>query len=152
MTEYAPIHRTATVALMTLIAAGCASPEETFPFDPLLFQERTGVVFVTQNVASDVVMEALFQGAVIADAAGCLRLASPDNATVVWPNGFTMTESGGTMTVHDAAGREIGTIGGSFRFGGGEVQSLDGMYVSAADRQRVTTHCPGRYWIVGDVP
>jgi hypothetical protein len=57
------------------------------------------------------------------------------------------------MRVRDAAGREIGQVGGSFRLGGGEVQSLhEGIGVSAADRQRAATHCPGRYWVVGDVP
>lgn len=147
-----PMHRGAAIALLIFTAAGCSSSEDAFPFDPLQFQEQTGIVFVTQNVVAEVVMDALFQGRVITDAAGCLRLDSPDPATVVWPKGFTMTESGGTLRVRDAAGREIGHIGGSFRLGGGEVQSLEGMSMTAEERQRAATHCPGRYWIVGEVP
>lgn len=152
MIAYTHVQRTAAIALVSLVTAGCASPQDSSPFDPLLFQERTGVVFVTQNVVPAAVMEALFEGPVVADPAGCLRLDSPDNATVVWPKGFTITENGSRMVVHDATGRAIGTIGESFRLGGGEVQSLDGSSVSAADRERATAHCPGRYWIVGDVP
>ena len=153
MTVASTLHRSAAIALMTLLAAGCSPTEEPLGFDSLVFQERTGIVFITQNVVPDAVMEALFEGRVITDAAGCLRLDSPDPATVVWPKGFTMTASGSTMVVRDAQGREIGHIGGSFRLGGGEVPSLHGgIGVSAADRERAQTHCPGRYWIVGDVP
>jgi hypothetical protein len=108
-------------------------------------------VFVTQSVVADEVMQALFEGRVVKDNAGCLRLDGPDPATVVWPKGFTMTGSGGALVVRDAAGRRIAPIGGTFRLGGGEVQSLEGMPVSTADRQRAATQCPGRYWIVGEV-
>jgi hypothetical protein len=62
-----------------------------------------------------------------------------------------MTASGGALVVRDAAGRAIGPIGSTFSLGGGEVQSLKGMPVSSADRQRAATQCPGRYWIVGEV-
>jgi hypothetical protein len=144
------LHRTLAIALMTISAAACSSAEEVLSFDALHFQDRTGIVFVRQNVTPDAVMEALFQGRVVTDGAGCLRLDSPDPATVVWPSGFAMTESGDDMLVRDAAGREIGRVGGTFRLGGGEVSSLQGAGVSAADRQRAETHCPGRYWIVGD--
>lgn len=148
----ASMRRGAAIALMTLLAAGCSLTEEPFAFDSLAFQERTGIVFITQNVVPDAVMEALFEGRVVADAAGCLRLDSPDPATVVWPKGFTMTANGSTMVVRDAEGSEVGQIGGSFSLGGGEVQSLHGgIGVSAADRERAETHCPGRYWIVGEL-
>ncbi|HSK18784.1 MAG TPA: hypothetical protein VK912_06570 [Longimicrobiales bacterium] len=152
MMTSSPLCRRVAVAATALLAAACSSPEDVLSFDPLNFQERTGIVFVRQNATPTAVMEALFEGRVVADAAGCLRFDSPDPATVVWPNGFTMVQSGDEMVVRDATGREIGRVGGTFRLGGGEVTSLQGAAMSAADRQRAQTHCPGRYWIVGDVP
>jgi hypothetical protein len=139
-------------ALAVVLLAACSSTGDDAPLDPLRFLQLTGVVFITQDVVQDVVMDALFQGRVITDAAGCLRLDSPDPATVIWPKGFTIVSSGDTLHIRDASGRDIGQIGGSFRLGGGEVQTLhDGIGVSAADRQRAQTQCPGRYWIVGSV-
>jgi hypothetical protein len=143
--------RASSIALVAVLLTACSSRDDSDPFDPLHFQQRTGVIFVAQNVVPDAVMEALFDGRVIADAAGCLRFDSPDPATVVWPKGFTIWESAGTMIVRNDAGRQIGQIGGPFRLGGGEVSVVqEGL--SAADRERLETNCPGRYWIVGDVP
>lgn len=147
-----PLRLRAVIAGTALLAAACSSTEEVLSFDPHNFQERTGIVFIRQNETPTAVMEALFEGRVVADAAGCLRFDSPDPATVVWPNGFIMVASGEEMLVRDAAGRDIGRVGGTFRLGGGEVSSLQGAPMSAADRQRADTLCPGRYWIVGDVP
>jgi hypothetical protein len=144
--------RRASLALAAVLVVACSS-QAGEPFDALRLQEDTGVIFLAQNVVPDAVMEALFQGRVVEDAAGCLRLDSPDPATVIWPKGFTVAVIGETMIVHSAAGREIGRIGGSFRLGGGEVPSLgEHTGISDADRHRAETHCPGRYWIVGDVP
>lgn len=106
------------------------------------------VVFLVQRVQPTAVMEALFEGRVAPDSAGCLRLAGPDPATVVWPYGARLD---GT-TVRDAAGRTIGRLGGPFRLGGGEVSELHtGMALSAAERA-AAARCPGRFWIVGEVP
>jgi hypothetical protein len=143
--------RTAPIILMTLLSPACSTGEDDNPFDPLQFQQRTGVIFVAQNIVPSTVMEALFEGRVIADSAGCLRFDSPDPATVVWPKGFSIAESGSTMTVRNGAGRQIGRIGGTFRLGGGEVASVQ-QGISPDDRERLETSCPGRYWIVGDVP
>lgn len=151
MTSF-PLRRRVTIAATAVLAAACSSPEDVLSFDPLDFQEQTGIVFIRQNETPTAVMEALFEGRVIADAAGCLRFDSPDPATVVWPKDFTMVRSGSEMLVRDPVGREIGRVGGTFRLGGGEVSSLQGAAMSAADRQRADTRCPGRYWIVGDVP
>ena len=98
-------------------------------------------------------MDALFQGRVVTDAAGCIRLDSPppDAGTVVWPFGFTLAREGRVLSVRDAAGREVGRIGGSFRFGGGHVPFLhEGTGFSAAERARAEARCPGTFWIVGE--
>jgi hypothetical protein len=145
-------HRNLAITLMAISATACSSTEGVLSFDPVHFQDQTGVVFVRQNVTPDAVMEALFEGRVVMDAAGCLRLDSPDASTIVWPEGFAMTVSSEEMLVHDAGGREIGRVGGTFRLGGGQLTSLQNVGVSAGDRQRAETHCPGIYWVVGDVP
>lgn len=144
-------HLRTVIPFTAVLLAACSSGESDEPFDPLQFQARTGVIFVTLNVVQVAVMEALFEGRVITDAAGCLRFDSPDPATIVWPKGFTISESAGTMIVRDDAGRQIGQIGGSFRLGGGEVSWVH-EDMSATDRDRLVTSCPGKYWIVGDVP
>ncbi|MDX1430360.1 MAG: hypothetical protein R3282_08735, partial [Rhodothermales bacterium] len=49
------------------------------------------------------------------------------------------------------AGKIVGQIGGEFRLGGGEVETLwDGGPVTSPARQVALTTCPGRYWIVGE--
>ena len=113
--------------------------------------DEDGTVFLVQNVVPNAVMDALFQGRVVRDQAGCLRLESPDPATVVWPKGFTLALQGGTLSVRDGSGRELGEIGGSFRLGGGEVVMHEGVPLSATDRERASRLCPGRFWIVGGV-
>lgn len=101
------------------------------------------VLFLTQGAPATFVMDALFEGRVVVDDAGCVRLDGPDPATVVWPYRFTLEGN----TVHAADGRIVGRLGGSFRLGGGEVPTLAG-----GDWQSALDRCPGRFWIVGDVP
>ncbi len=109
------------------------------------------VIFLAQTVAPTVVMEALFDGRVVRDPQGCIRLDSNEPATVIWPFGFSVVNSRYGLVVLDDKGRNIGRIGKSFRFGGGYVDSLhSSIALSAADRQRAAA-CPGQFWIVGDV-
>ena len=93
------------------------------------------------------VMDALFTGRVIEDAQGCLRLDSPDRHTVIWPQGFQLAARGGSAAVLDGGGREVGTIGASFRLGGGEVTQVPVDMLTAADAQVAAARCPGRYWL-----
>lgn len=110
-----------------------------------------GVVFMTQDVVHDVTMDALFEGDVVADEAGCLRLQSADAATVVWPQGLTAVPAEGRIEVRDAKGQSIGRIGGGFSLAGGEVSTLsDAMGFTAADRSVAAAECPGNYWIVAN--
>jgi hypothetical protein len=111
------------------------------------------VIFLAQTVQPDAVMEALFDGVVEVDQAGCVRLVSSEPATVVWPKDFSVAESAGQRVVRDASGRTIGRLGGNFRFGGGYVNELhSGIPLASADRQRAVASCPGNFWIVGEVP
>lgn len=112
------------------------------------------VLFLTETVPATMHMQALYEGNVIADAAGCLRLTGMGlQHTVVWPFGFELRRRMGVATVVDPAGRVIGEIGGAFALGGGEIPTLhDGIPLSDAQRALARDRCPGRYWIVGEVP
>ena len=141
---------TGAVALATAVAAACSSsPVELETETSLEVSETAGVVLMTQNVVHDVTMDALYEGVVAADDAGCLRLAG-DGATVVWPRGYTARSSLGEVQIRDAEDRLVGQVGGSFSLAGGEVDSLtDQMGFTQEDRDLATSTCPGKYWIVG---
>ena len=93
-------------------------------------------------------MEALFSGVITVDAAGCLRMEGLDAHTPIWPRGFRLEVTSGGGIVRSGNGTIVGVVGGRFQLGGGEVQTLEGVSLSVADRERVTSTCPGRYWIV----
>ena len=142
-------------ALLMLIPSAIASCSPAGDPNPAAVrsQEPSGVVFLVQSATPDEVMQALFEGRVTRDERGCLRIDDPDRHTVVWPRGFTLQGAGGELRVLDGTGREVGRIGGSFRLGGGEVPVLhEGLPVSPAVRQRANESCPGRFWLVGEVP
>ena len=136
------------IAVLAVLGIGCTSGEDRITAFAAL--PNDDVVFITQNVEPNVVMDALFTGRVLVDDAGCLRLDAPppDASTVVWPKGFTLDGS----HIRDASGRSIGHIGGSFRFGGGHVPDLDHVEVDARMRESAKARCPGSYWIVGSTP
>lgn len=145
--------RVVAAAWVAVAAVGCSDPA-TAPLgdDGLRAHDQAGVTLLTQNVVQDVVMEALFQGRVVADDAGCLRLDSPDHHTVVWPQGYTAQGVFGNVWIRDSDGAVVGRVGESFSLGGGEVTELsDAMGFSQADRDLAEDLCPGRYWIVGIV-
>lgn len=105
-------------------------------------------VFLSLETQPTVFMEALFQGTVTRDASGCLRAEGTEGATVIWPYGTRLEARGGALFVVDAAGRELGRIGGHFRMGGGYSRAAY-HYLSDADTERAQTRCPGNYWVAG---
>jgi hypothetical protein len=135
--------------------AGCTSstgvePPEIFASDGIEARVGAGVTFLVMKVTPEAHMDALFEGRVVADDAGCLRLDGPDPATVVWPQGTAYEEAnGGSVRIVREDGEVVGSVGGAFALGGGEVPSLhDGLGFTQADRDLAEAHCPGRYWIV----
>lgn len=129
-----------------LLHAGCSTVQEPVAPGAYAYGAVVPVMFSrTQEPA--VFMEALFTGRVVADGEGCIRLDSPDRHTVVWPRGFRVAPRGQSWVVLDAAGAEVGSIGASFRLGGGEVTQLPADMLTAADREKAATRCPGRYWL-----
>jgi hypothetical protein len=143
------IVRTLPACAVALAIAACGPHKDVIP----TLSQEPGAVFLVQGAPAVDHMDALFQGRVSLDAQGCLRLESlGDRPTVVWPHGFSIEERGGALFVKDAAGSDVGRIGGSFRFGGGEVPSLhEGFNLSDEALRLAQSRCPGRYWIVGDV-
>jgi hypothetical protein len=141
---------TVRAACMAALALAACSPGEAG--GPALAggENPDAAVFLRQNEPAQNVMDALFQGRVLRDAQGCLRLEGAQPATVIWPYGFTLENRPGGLHVRDAAGRALGRIGGSFRFGGGFVPSDDYAGLSDADRALAGSRCPGEYWIVGE--
>jgi hypothetical protein len=108
-------------------------------------------VFLTQPHDLGVYPDALFEGVVTVDPAGCIRLGAsePDNSTVVWPAGSTLDGEGHAPTIRDRGGAKIGVIGGTFTFGGGHTPNLAAITaLTDAEMDAVRDRCPGVFWLV----
>lgn len=108
-----------------------------------------GVIFLAESELPGGYMDALFQGRVVRDGEGCLRLESAQPATVIWPLGSTIESRDGKLIVKDGAGRHLAEIGARSRFGGGYVPSHTYASLSARDRGLAQNRCPGEYWLAG---
>lgn len=139
------------VAALLGSVAGCNGSPTELPLEHLLeITIQDDLIFLTQNHRPSAAMEALFTGPVVADDAGCLRLASEEGATVVWPKGYTLDTSGDAPRVLDEEGASAGALGEEFVFTGGKVPALiASMGFTDKDRERAEA-CPGRYWLVND--
>lgn len=141
----------AATVLALLVLAGCSSASDGGPTTPLSSLSAADVHFFAQDEVPEVVPDALFEGRVLLDDAGCLRLDGPDAHTVIWPKGYSLTVTDGALAVRDGGGEPVGRIGGTFRLGGGEVPFLhDGIPMAKADREAAEAACPGRFWIVAE--
>ncbi|HEX2078426.1 MAG TPA: hypothetical protein VHG08_11975 [Longimicrobium sp.] len=107
-----------------------------------------GIVFLAETEAGND-MDALFEGRVIRDQAGCLRLQSAQPSTVIWPAGSRLESRGGALFVIARDGRALTKIGAETRLGGGHVPSHAYAELTPRDRELAETRCPGEYWIVG---
>lgn len=134
---------------LMVVTAGCGASSIDVGQEPLLHvTAQDGFVFMTQTRVPSAAMEALFTGSVVADAEGCLRLASQGGAAVVWPLGYMLDTSVDTPRVLNDEGEVEGVLGGDFVLAGGEVDVLlDAMGFTTEDRAEAEA-CPGKYWIV----
>ena len=136
-----------SAVLLLSMLAGCK--EAASPSDSLYSSTQLhSAVFIARTAEPSGYMEALFSGVITVDAAGCLRMAGLEGHTPIWPRGYRLEVTAGSGVVRRGSGAVVGKIGSHFRLGGGEVQTLEWVALSAADRERVTSTCPGRYWIV----
>jgi len=145
------LRRGILVLLGVVVLAGCGE-SATGPeaFAPVTWVD--GTLFLAQPRVPNAFMEALFQGAILRDDVGCLRLQRPSRATVIWPHGSYLEEREGEDWVVTESGPTIGPVGSTFRLGGGEVPMLnEAMGFSRAEMRIIEVRCPGRYWVVGEV-
>jgi hypothetical protein len=150
-----PLHLTATLLSLVIASTACNSPsapgQELLAADAIQAQRSDGLVFLTMRITPEAHMEALFEGAVVRDEAGCLRLDSPDAATVVWPRGWSFEQRDDALRILNAAGQLAASVGEQLTLPGGEVETLPSVWgFTQADRDLAGSQCPGRYWIVGD--
>lgn len=96
-------------------------------------------------------MDALMQGVLALDEAGCLRVEYPGmeadgelGPLVIWHHDFTLQIEGDTIEVLNGEGVVVGRVGEevSMGGGGGNQVALPGMPLDA---------CPGPYWILGSM-
>lgn len=137
---------------------GCSDGTEPEPYDFRIQADNLtvtgidGFLMLTQDVIASAYPDALFQGEVAADAAGCLRLQYPEGdegVTAVWPEGYELRNASTSPRIVNAAGETVGTLGESFEFGGGQVHELtEALGFTDADRELAAARCPGLYWVV----
>lgn len=151
--------RLGTLAAAGLVAvglsvAGCGDPVGLIEGPNLTVVVTQNVAFVTLNGPQTAVMEALYEGTVDVAFDSCIRMESSlGGQTVVWPMGYTLEESGESWAVLDETGAQLGLLGESFTFGGGIVTDVtEALGFSSQDQTILRQECPGRYWIVGEVP
>jgi hypothetical protein len=141
------VNRNGFAFLTLILLVGCGDDSHPAAFE-------TPWLFFSQSTRPEAVMEALYEGTVSMDAEGCLRLdLEPDRHTVVWPFGSTAVTRAGRLVILDQENVEIGRVGGFFALGGGEVPPAAGpLLLSPESRALAEARCPGRFWIVGDIP
>ena len=158
------IHRRKLVTLgfmaVTLAFMGCDGDGAGLG-DPLIetadflqVAHHGDVLFLSRTEPENLVMDALFEGTVTLDEAGCIRLETTADygVTAVWPHGYTLEQESGSFRVLDEAGQAVGTLGDEFSLGGGEVDQLhEGIGFTPEDQQLANDRCEGKFWIVADV-
>ncbi|HST62750.1 MAG TPA: hypothetical protein VLK84_28855 [Longimicrobium sp.] len=150
-----PSHLLLAGLVITAFAA-CSGPEAEAGSGPgaevpsAAAEKPDSILFLVQGAPQAESMEALYEGRIAPNPQGCIQTEGPSPATIVWPHGFTLEDRGGELEVKDATGRITGRIGGSFRFGGGQVPSNNYAFLPEPARTKAAARCPGDVWIVGD--
>lgn len=144
---------TALSFLAAMATAACSSdPVEPSPDDLLQLQEvgdEVETLVMTRGAPTDIGMDALFEGPVITDDAGCLRWQDEEGPTVVWPFGFTGEVTPDGISILDEDGNDVGRVGDEFSLGGGIIPNLpEPLGFSQGDRDLAGELCPGDYLLV----
>lgn len=141
-------------ALMALALTACEDLiglDETTNLSVVIQDE---VRFITLRAPQNAVMEALHTGVVQVAIDGCVRSQEiTSQPTIVWPQGYTLEAITGGHQVRREDGSVLGQLGSSFTFGGGVVEDVTAaLGFTEQDQAVLRSACPGRYWIVGEVP
>ncbi|HEU0016417.1 MAG TPA: hypothetical protein VFQ45_22245 [Longimicrobium sp.] len=139
---------TAALSLAACSAEGGPGPSLSGDEDP------NATIFLARDSEPNGYMEALYVGAVLRDAQGCLRTADTGvGATIVWPTGFTLAAHGSGLFVHNAEGELVGQVDhGTVRMGGGFIRDISSATVLSEKKKALAvSKCPGDYWIAGEV-
>lgn len=136
---------------LAMAAAGTGCGREVASDAGLGDGNNQEIVFPVQDASSER-FEALLTGRLILHEQ-CLYVKSNDSADRVlpiWPEGYSVKESGGgPATVHDEEGEPVATVGDAVSMGGGSFEKGDGSLDPAL--LEGTKRCRGPYWIVGDL-
>jgi hypothetical protein len=134
--------------MLGLVWACVACGEDADPLVPAVDDE---VLVLTQSAGLEWFPDSFYQGSLVFDGAGCIRLDLPsgDDASVVWPSGTTLWTRGDRRVLRDSSGRELYGEGDRLRFSGGYIAAIGEVSdYSAAQREAARERCPGPYWLV----
>lgn len=146
----------AAVALCAVLALNACSEligvDETANLSIVTTQDD--VKFITLRAPQNAVMEALHTGNVSVAIDGCVRSQEiTSQPTIVWPQGYTLETIVGGHQVRREDGSVLGQLGEAFTFGGGVVEDVTAaLGFTEQDQNVLRLACPGRFWIVGEVP
>ncbi len=136
------------------VVVGCAPAERAVstppagstpdaPYEVLTLAGVAGPLSFPRQIAQGDVMEALLVG-VLAEVDGCVRVtteAGDQSYLPVWPPGFTLEGTDGTLAVSDPEGQPLALLG--------DLVSLSGGEATGGEPAAAALSCPGPYWIVG---
>ena len=148
------------VAIFAMALVGCES-DASGPGEPMVeaadllqVAHHDDVLFLSRTEPTTTAPDALFEGQMTIDEAGCIRLETTGEVgvTAVWPHGFTLERDGETLRVHDDTDAAVATVGALTRLGGGQVDQLGpDLGFTTNDQELANARCPGKYWFVADV-
>jgi len=130
--------------LMIAILAACSSSSDAPPDDA-----QAGVYFPIYTLSGPGFPTAMIEGTLTLDS-GCLWIdAGEDHYLALWPEGWTVSRSDGTVTVTDLAGNVLVT-GTVISVGGGEVVDQD--FMASLLDSPVPAACRGEPgWLVTEI-
>ncbi len=144
-----------SILMLTAVLAlsACASADkEPIPDDISIPIEPEVLPLITQSTLATMFEEAQLTGPLAYDEFGCWRASSEGiSFLIVWPPGFTATAMIGTPQVLDTNGDVIGTAGMEISLGGGAREGDAAFAFEKEHPDLPLEHCPGPYWIVGEV-
>ena len=143
-------------ACLALCGCGAEPPEGGPPADGTPVGGSSGTVPSAEiffpRLKKGAGFDALLDGRLVVDGAGCLRIGSGESTVPLWMRGWELETADGGPRVLDDRGRTVGRVGEKVKLGGGEV--TDGMVEGGAmvggrrTARELLERCPGDYFLV----